>query len=179
MKKVIPGTQKRYECDTLILSIGLIPENELSLKAGVVLDPRTKGAVVDENYQTSVEGIFAAGNVLQVHDLVDFVSLEAERLADHVCEYINDGKLAESSINIEAGENINHTIPQKISGTKDFVLSFRVRKPFKECKVDIMQDGEVIKTKKYKKAIPAEMVQIKILKDEIKQNGDLKAIISE
>ena len=177
--KVIPGTQKRYECDTLILSIGLIPENELSLKAGVVLDPRTKGAVVDENYQTSVEGIFAAGNVLQVHDLVDFVSLEAERLADHVCEYINDGKLAESSINIEAGENINHTIPQKISGTKDFVLSFRVRKPFKECKVDIMQDGEVIKTKKYKKAIPAEMVQIKILKDEIKQNGDLKVIISE
>ena len=178
-KKVIPGTQKRYECDTLILSIGLIPENELSLKAGVVLDPRTKGAVVDENYQTSVEGIFAAGNVLQVHDLVDFVSLEAERLADHVCEYINDGKLAENSINIEAGENINHTIPQKISGTKDFVLSFRVRKPFKECKVDIMQDGEVIKTKKYKKAIPAEMVQIKILKDEIKQNGDLKVIISE
>ena len=83
-KKVIPGTEKRYECDTLILSIGLIPENELSLKAGVVLDPRTKGAVVDENYQTSVEGIFAAGNVLQVHDLVDFVSLEAERLADHV-----------------------------------------------------------------------------------------------
>ena len=106
-----------------------------------MLDPRTKGAVVDENYQTSVEGIFAAGNVLQVHDLVDFVSLEAERLADHVCEYINDGKLAESSINIEAGENIN--------------------------------------TKKYKKAIPAEMVQIKILKDEIKQNGDLKVIISE
>ena len=178
-KKVIPGTQKRYECDTLILSIGLIPENELSLKAGVVLDPRTKGAVVDENYQTSVEGIFAAGNVLQVHDLVDFVSLEAERLADHVCEYINDGKLTESSINIETGENINHTIPQKISGTKDFVLSFRVRKPFKECKVDIMQDGEVIKTKKYKKAIPAEMVQIKILKDEIKQNGDLKVIIGE
>lgn len=178
-KRVIPGTEKRYECDTLILSIGLIPENELSLKAGVVLDPRTKGAVVDENYQTSVEGIFAAGNVLQVHDLVDFVSLEAERLADHVCEYINDGKLVESKINIEVGENINHTIPQKISGTKDFVLSFRVRKPFKECKVDIMQGEEIIKSKKYKKAIPAEMVQIKISKDEIKSDKDLKVIISE
>ena len=178
-KRVIPGTEKRYECDTLILSIGLIPENELSLKAGVVLDPRTKGAVVDENYQTSVEGIFAAGNVLQVHDLVDFVSLEAERLAGHVCEYINDGKLAECKINVEAGENINHTIPQKISGTKDFVLSFRVRKPFKECKVDIMQGEEIIKTKKYKKAIPAEMVQIKISKDEIKSDKDLKVIISE
>ena len=178
-KRVIPGTEKRYECDTLILSIGLIPENELSLKAGVILDPRTKGAVVDENYQTSVEGIFAAGNVLQVHDLVDFVSLEAERLAGHVCEYINDGKLAECKINVEAGENINHTIPQKISGTKDFVLSFRVRKPFKECKVDIMQGEEIIKTKKYKKAIPAEMVQIKISKDEIKSDKDLKVIISE
>ena len=176
-RKIIPQTEKRYECDTLILSIGLIPENELSLKAGVVLDKRTKGAVVDENYQTSVEGIFAAGNVLQVHDLVDFVSLEAERLADHVCEYINDGKLKQCDINIESGENINHTIPQKISGTKDFVLSFRVRKPFKECRVDIIQDDEVIKTKKYKKAIPAEMIQIKISKDE--ENGDLKVIISE
>lgn len=135
----------------MILSIGLIPENELSLKAGVVLDKRTKGAVVDENYQTSVEGIFAAGNVLQVHDLVDFVSLEAERLADHVCEYINDGKLKQCDINIESGENINHTIPQKISGTKDFILSFRVRKPFKECRVDIIQDDEVIKTKNTKR----------------------------
>ena len=178
-RKIIPQTEKKYECDTLILSIGLIPENELSLKAGVVLDKRTKGAVVDENYQTSVEGIFAAGNVLQVHDLVDFVSLEAERLADHVCEYINDGKLKQCDINIESGENINHTIPQKISGTKDFVLSFRVRKPFKECRVYIIQDDEVIKTKKYKKAIPAEMIQIKISKDEIKENGDLKVIISE
>ena len=178
-KKIIPGTEIKYECDTLILSIGLIPENELSLKAGVVLDPRTKGAIVDENYQTSVEGIFAAGNVLQVHDLVDFVSLEAERLAGHVSEYINEGKLTESKINIEAGENINHTIPQKISGTKDFVLSFRVRRPFKECRVDIMQGDDVIKTKKFKKAIPAEMIQIKIAKVEIKSNKDLKVIISE
>lgn len=178
-RKIIPGTQKRYECDTLILSIGLIPENELSLKAGVELDKRTKGAIVDENYQTSVEGIFAAGNVLQVHDLVDFVSLEAERLANHVFEYINDGELQKCDINIIAGENINHTIPQKISATKDFVLSFRVRKPFKKCKVEIMQGDEVIKTKKYQKAIPAEMIQIKISKDEIKDNKELKVIISE
>ena len=78
----IPGTEKIYPCDTLILSVGLIPENELSRMAGIEMDPRTKGAVVDEFYQTSVPGIFAAGNVLHVHDLVDFVSLEAERLAD-------------------------------------------------------------------------------------------------
>jgi len=76
--QAIPGTEKDWACDTLILSVGLIPENELSLGAGVVLDSRTRGPVVDENYQTNVAGIFAAGNVLQVHDLVDFVSLEAE-----------------------------------------------------------------------------------------------------
>jgi len=89
----IPGTEKEYACDTLILSVGLIPENELSLGAGVVLDERSRGAVVDEHYQTSVEGIFAAGNVLQVHDLVDFVSLEAESLADGVVRYIRSGHL--------------------------------------------------------------------------------------
>ena len=89
--KPIPGTEKEYACDTLILSVGLIPENELSLMAGVTLDPRTKGAVVDEAYQTSVPGIFAAGNVLHVHDLVDFVSLEAERLADSVAAYLEHG----------------------------------------------------------------------------------------
>ena len=77
-QKIIPGTEKEFPCDTLILSVGLIPENELSLSAGVSLDGRTKGAIVDENFQTDVPGIFAAGNVLHVHDLVDFVSLEAE-----------------------------------------------------------------------------------------------------
>ena len=83
-----PGTEKEWPCDTLILSVGLIPENELSLKAGVELDARTKGAVVDESLQTSVPGIFAAGNVLHVHDLVDFVSLEAEKMADSVTRYL-------------------------------------------------------------------------------------------
>jgi thioredoxin reductase len=175
--KPIPGTEKEYSCDTLILSVGLIPENELSLAASVELDNRTKGAIVDENYQTSVEGIFAAGNVLHVHDLVDFVSLESESLADAVADYINDGKLRVCSINIITDANISHTIPQRISGKKDFKLSMRVKKPLKNCQIDIMQNDKIIKTVKLKKAIPAEMLQIKIEKSQIKSLDDIKVVV--
>ena len=112
----IPGTEKTWACDTLILSVGLIPENELSLGAGVVLDGRSKGAIVDEHYQTNVDGIFAAGNVLHVHDLVDFVSGEAERLADAAAAYIREGALPACTLEVVADGNVTHTIPQKISG---------------------------------------------------------------
>ena len=105
--------------------VGLIPENELSIDAGVELDPRTRGAVVDENFQTSVPGIFAAGNVLHVHDLVDFVCMEAESLADSAAAYIENGGFAPCGLLVKAGEGIGHTIPQKISGTKDITLSMR------------------------------------------------------
>ncbi|MFL0168628.1 NAD(P)/FAD-dependent oxidoreductase [Candidatus Clostridium helianthi] len=173
----IPGTEKDYACDTLILSVGLIPENELSLSAGVELDNRTKGAIVDENYQTNVEGIFAAGNVLQVHDLVDFVSIEAEALSESVADYVNKGKLSECCINITTDSNINHTIPQKISGAKDFKLSMRVRKPFKNCEIHVIQNDEVIKTVKLKKAIPAEMIQIKLEGAKFKSPDDIKVVV--
>ena len=108
--QTVPGTEKEYVCDTLILSVGLIPENELSLSAGVVLDDRSKGAVVDEHYQTNVEGIFAAGNVLQVHDLVDFVSLEAEGLADSAARYVKENSLIPCSLNVVTDSNITHTL---------------------------------------------------------------------
>ncbi len=171
--KIIEGTEKDYDCDTLILSVGLIPENELSLKAGVELDNNTKGPIIDENYQTSVEGIFVAGNVLHVHDLVDFVSLEGERLAIQVAKYINNEVIEKCSINIDRDNNIGHTIPQKISGKNDFVLSMRVRKPLKNPTIEITQDDKVIKSVKMKKAIPAEMIQIKVSKDDIKSNSNL------
>ena len=168
--KIIEGTEKDYDCDTLILSVGLIPENELSLKAGVELDNNTKGPIIDENYQTSVEGIFVAGNVLHVHDLVDFVSLEGERLAVQVAKYINNEVIEKCSINIDRDNNIGHTIPQKISGKNDFVLSMRVRKPLKNPTIEITQDDKVIKSVKMKKAIPAEMIQIEVSKEDIKSN---------
>ena len=175
--KIIEGTEKDYDCDTLILSVGLIPENELSLKAGVELDNNTKGPIIDENYQTSVEGIFVAGNVLHVHDLVDFVSLEGERLAIQVAKYINNEVIEKCSINIDRDNNIGHTIPQKISGKNDFVLSMRVRKPLKNPTIEITQDDKVIKSVKMKKPIPAEMIQIDVSKEDIKSNSNLRVVI--
>ena len=175
--QIIEGTEKDYECDTLILSVGLIPENELSLKAGVELDNNTKGPIIDENYQTSVEGIFVAGNVLHVHDLVDFVSLEGERLAVQVAKYINNEVIEKCSINIDRDNNIGHTIPQKISGKNDFVLSMRVRKPLKNPTIEITQDDKVIKSVKMQKAIPAEMIQIEVSKEDIKSNSNLRVVI--
>ena len=175
--QIIEGTQKNYDCDTLILSVGLIPENELSLKAGVELDNNTKGPIVNENYETSVDGIFVAGNVLHVHDLVDFVSLEGERLATSVTNYINNNKLPKCEINVIKDNNIGHTIPQKISGENDFVLSMRVRKPIKNAVIEILQDDNIVRTIKMKKAIPAEMIQIKINRENIKSKSDLKVVV--
>lgn len=170
----IPGTEKEYACDTLILSVGLIPENELSLSAGVVLDDRSKGAVVDEHYQTNVEGIFAAGNVLQVHDLVDFVSLEAEGLADAVAGYVKENGLNPCNLDVVTDQNITHTIPQKISGASDFKLSLRVRRPMKDCAIEIVQGDRVICSKKMKKALPAEMIQIPVKGEDLNQRDNLE-----
>lgn len=163
----IPGTEKIYTCDTLILSVGLLPENELSVDAGIKLDPRTKGAVVDEHFQTNVDGIFAAGNVLHVHDLVDFVSMEAEQLADSAASYVTEGALETCKIEITTDSNIGYTIPQKISGNQDVKLSMRVRKMMKDCKVAVYQNGTEIAFKKMKKALPAEMITIPVKADRI------------
>ncbi len=175
--KPIPGTEKKYSCDTLILSVGLIPENELSLDAGVQLDRRTKGAIVDEHFQTSKEGIFAAGNVLHVHDLVDFVSMEAEKLADAVADYIKIGSLQRCSLAVKAGTGINHTIPQYISGTEDVKISFRVNKQSKNAVIKFMQNGRVIREKKMRKLIPAEMIQIPLKAEQIQEGIDLEVTV--
>jgi pyruvate/2-oxoglutarate dehydrogenase complex dihydrolipoamide dehydrogenase (E3) component len=173
----IPGTEQEYSCDTLILSVGLIPENELSLAAGVELDARSKGATVDEYHQTTVPGIFAAGNVLQVHDLVDFVSLEAESLADSVFKYLKEGSLPKSNISILTDGNVTHTIPQRISGRVDFTLSMRVRRPRKDCTIRISQGGRTLLEKKFPKAIPAEMIQLHVAEEDIGVKGDLEVSI--
>jgi len=163
--KPIPGTEEEYACDTVILSVGLIPENELSIDAGVSLDPRTKGAVVDEYFQTEQPGFFAAGNVLHVHDLVDFVSMEAEKLADGAAEYVKNGTLPECRIPVKAAAGINHTVPMMVSGTRDVTISMRVGRKFENCTIEVRQ-GEKLLTKKHlKKALPAEMIQIPVKKE--------------
>lgn len=175
--KPIPGTEKEYACDTVILSVGLIPENELSIDAGITLDRRTRGAVVDEYFQTDKAGFFAAGNVLHVHDLVDFVSLEAEKLADGVAEYVTKGSLPECGIPIRTDSSINHTVPQKISGTQDVVISMRVSKKLQDCTIAVKQGDEVIAKKKMKKALPAEMIQIPVKAAAIKGEQEIEVSV--
>lgn len=170
----VPGTEREIACDTLILSVGLIPENELSLSAGVPLDPHTKGAFVDEHYQTEREGVFAAGNVLHVHDLVDFVSLEAERLADCCTEYLKQGSLPDCRLPVVCGRMVQHTVPQRISGSSDFSLSLRVAAPMRDCRIVLRQNGKTIKSIPVKKALPAEMIQCKVEKELLSQSGELE-----
>lgn len=173
----IPGTERRYACDTLILSVGLIPENELSIDAGVVLDSRTKGAVVDEYFQTSVAGIFAAGNVLHVHDLVDFVSIEAEKLADSAAAFVKGRKLDDCPIAIVTDGNLGYTVPQRISGKQDVKLSMRVKKLFQDCRIVVRQNGNEIASKKIKKALPAEMIQMLVRADRIAGGDNLEVSV--
>lgn len=179
-RKPIPGTEKDYACDTLILSVGLIPENHLLEDAGIAIDPRTNGALVDENLQTSIAGVFSAGNVLHVHDLVDFVSLEAEELARHAAEFVrsagNPGEDA-CAFNVTCGNGIGHTVPQKVSGARDFNLSLRVRKPFRDGRIVIRQNGEEVASRGFKKAIPAEMIQFKVSAAKLKKSGDLEVSV--
>ena len=121
--QVIEGTEEEIPCDTLVLSVGLIPENELTLGAGAVLTPATSGAIVDEYFETTVPGIFAAGNVLHVHDLVDFVSLEAEAMARGIKRYL-EGSRYEAVIDVKTGRNVGHTVPTKAYRKRDVTLSF-------------------------------------------------------
>lgn len=177
--RVIEGTEKEFPCDTLVLSVGLIPENELSLSAGVVLDNRTKGAIVDENFQTTVPGIFAAGNVLHVHDLVDFVSLEAENMAMGVKRYLKNEISNEILFEVKVDQNIGHVIPQKISEGRDIQISLRVRRPMAACSILVYQKGGIIKTIRLPKAIPAEMIQFKIKASEFISKEDIEVMINE
>lgn len=175
--KPIPGTEKEYACDTVILSVGLIPENELSIDAGIELDPRTRGAVVDEHFQTGREGFFAAGNVLHVHDLVDFVSMEAERLAESVAEYVEKGALDECSIPLKTDSGVNHTVPQRISGQRDVGVSLRVSKKFTDCAIVFKQGGEAVARKQMKKALPAEMIHVTLRKDALKGKQEIEVSV--
>lgn len=175
-RQSIPGTETEWPCDTLILSVGLIPENELSRMAGVKLDSKTKGAVVDEYGQTSVPGIFAAGNVLHVHDLVDFVSLEAESLVRGVKAYLTSGTNC-CDIELEPGENVAYTIPQKLSGTNTVTVSFRPRKPMKDTVVMAVQGGRVLSQLMCKKVLPAVMLHLTVKAEDIIGREPIRIVI--
>ena len=176
-RKPIPGTEKEYKCDTLILSVGLIPENKLLEDAGIAIDPHTNGAFVDENLQTNVPGVFSAGNVLHVHDLVDFVSMESEALARHAAAYVEGKGIDPCTLDVKCGEGVGHTIPQKVSGKNDFSLSLRVRNHYRDCRIVVRQNGVEVAAKKMKKAIPAEMIQFKVSGAKLQEEGALEVSV--
>jgi NADPH-dependent 2,4-dienoyl-CoA reductase/sulfur reductase-like enzyme len=177
-RRPIPGTETYVPCDTLVLSVGLIPENELSRMAGVQMDPVTGGALVDDQYHTSVDGIFAAGNALHVHDLVDFVSLEAERMATGVMDHL-EGKLrSEQKLTVTAGEGITYVLPQTVDPMKTFTLSLRVKKPMKGATVTIRQGSQTLFTQDYPQLLPAEMLQLPVAADVATGQDPLEVIVS-
>ena len=164
-RRPIEETREFIPCDTLLLSVGLIPENELTTGAGIAISPITNGAVVDQDRQTSVEGVFACGNVLHVHDLVDFVSEEAEIAGISAAQYIK-GEAAEAvDVNIKTDGKIRYTVPQKITKDKDITVFFRVADVYKNVKVNVIKNGEKVYSKKKIKVAPGEMESVKLTKD--------------
>ena len=172
--KPIEGREKRIRCDTLLLSIGLIPENELSKNCGVELSSVTGGAFVDETLETTVQGIFACGNVLHVHDVVDFVTLEAERAGKGAAEYILGKTRKVKRIPVEAGNEIRYVLPQSIRCGVDLELSIRVTCPRENVAIAFFDGRTLVKTERLRKVHPAQMVKIKLKGSETRAINSLK-----
>ena len=168
-RKPIKETEEYIECDTILLSVGLIPENELSRSAGIELSCITSGAVVNQDRQTNREGIFACGNVLHVHDLVDFVSDEAEIAGKSAAEYIRNGMGNTESINLETDGKIRYTVPQCITAKKDVTVYFRVSDVFKNVKINVFSGDTLLMSKRKQKVAPGEMENI-VIKREMLDN---------
>ena len=181
-KKPIKGTEKSFDCDTVLFSVGLIPENELTKGMGVELSPRTKGAVVYQNRETMIDGVFACGNALQVHDLVDFVSEESELTGKSAAEYVLNGNKPRDVIDVVNGKNINYVLPQKLDKNieGDVKLYFRVSNTFKNCTIKAECNGEVIIKKVKRVAAPGEMETLLLSQKLISQaNGTITLSLEE
>ena len=166
-KRPIPGTEIEYECDTLLLSVGLIPENDISRATGIKIDPRTNGPIVNEMMETSIEGIFASGNVVHVHDLVDFVSIESRKAGKAAAKYIKGEVTDGNYIDVETGFGIGYTVPQKFrmeNIEKNLELSMRARQIFKNVKIVVKSNDFVIHSVKKSHMAPGEMEKITLSK---------------
>lgn len=180
--KPIPGTEERYTCDTLLLSCGLIPENELSLKAGVSMNRITNGPLVNESLETSIPGIFACGNVLHVHDLVDYVSEEATKAGANAAKFVLEGEKRsdpEDIIQIRAVDGARYTVPSTIDPDRmDDLLTvrFRVANVFKNSFVSVYLNDERIMHMRKRIMSPGEMEQVILQKKKLQEKEDLKTI---
>lgn len=179
--KPIPGTEEDYDCDTLLLSVGLIPENELSRGMGVDIEPITAGPSVNESLETNIDGVFACGNVLHVHDLVDYVSEEAAAAGENAAKYVkgilpaNSGK----EIKLVPTDGVRYTVPKTIDPermTDELTVRFRVGNVYKNCFVSVYFDGERVVHRKRPVLAPGEMENVKFKKTQLASYPDLKTI---
>lgn len=159
----ICDTERFVPCDTLLLSVGLIPENELTREAGAAIDPVTSGAIVDDRFMTSIPGIFSCGNVLHVHDLVDWVSVEAAQAGAFAAEYAVSGRRgAGHTIPVVPGAGVRYTLPQALSGDRACTLSLRVQAPWRDRSVVVRDGAREVARKKMMRLHPAEMIRLDI-----------------
>lgn len=179
--KPIPGTEEDYDCDTLLLSVGLIPENELSRGAGVDMSPVTSGPIVNESLETNIEGVFACGNVLHVHDLVDFVSEEAAAAGRNAALYVQGRRQSEAgkAILLNPVEGVRYTVPSVIHPDRmddKLTVRFRVGGVYKNCYISVYFDDERVIHRKRPVVAPGEMEEIKLEKEKLLAYPNLKTI---
>ena len=169
-RKPIPGTEMHFDCDTVLFSVGLIPENELTKCAEVELSPKTRGAVVYQNRETKTSGIFACGNVLQVHDLVDFVSEEAELAGQSAAQLVLGEKTERDTINVVNGKNITYVVPQMIDKNLqgNVKLFFRGSNTFRDCTINVTCGDTLIFSRKKKIVVPGEMETVILTEAKLK-----------
>ena len=182
--KPIPETFKRIDCDTVLLSVGLIPENEITQNAGIAVDTRTSGPKVGELRQTEMEGVFACGNVVHVHDLVDFVSEEGALSGKGVAKYLKGELETSSNFSTTNGEGIGYVVPQTVSlSNVDDQVTFymRVRSVYDKHIVRAYQGDTLLAEKKERKFLPAEMVNFKIKKEVLANlaDGEIRFVVEE
>lgn len=184
-RQPIPGTERIFDCDTILLSVGLIPENELSRDAQLALDSKTNGPFVYENMETSVPGIFACGNVVHVHDLVDFVTAESIRAGNSAASFIlNHEQKTETTIAVKNGAHVTYVVPQHIRQEnidRRIELFFRVNQVFDDSQIVVKSQGEIIAKQKKSYIVPGEMEKIKLSRkvlDKVK-NGEMEVCVEE
>lgn len=175
-RRPIEGTEMHFECDTVLFSVGLIPENELTKSAGIALSEGTRGSTVDQTRETSVEGIFACGNVLHVHDLVDFVSEEAELAGRSAADYVLNGKREKKLVSVNTGKNLSYVLPQKldINREENVKLFFRATKTMRNCVIRAECNGIILVERKKKIVVPGELETLLLpMKNFQKINGEI------
>ena len=180
--KPIKGTEREVKCDTLLLSVGLLPENEMSKRADVVLSNITGGAIVNERFETSTPGIFACGNVLHVHDLVDYVSEESEHAAKYAVDFAAGRRYPQSDVEIKAGNGVRYTVPFKMSSKNiedDLTIRFRVTGRFKDKKIRVLINDEPVISRAEPALAPGEMQTVVIRKEKLEEQAEIKDIIVE